>query len=138
VVVLALGGTSPPVPTLAAWTDAVPVIDVTLAATTVPKPVITGCAAAVGAVTVTWTAASTPTAPTYRAVVVETGQSLPVTASGSTRSARYATTQLGINTTQTIQITAALPTAPSWVSAPANQTVRTALLGLNPSCGATS
>lgn len=136
VVGLGVGGPSPR-PTAAAFTDAASVTGVSLAAYTVPKPVITNCSAAVGSVTVTWTAVTSP-ALTYKAVVAETGQTLTVNGSGSTRSAQYRTAQLNINATHTIQITAALPSASSWVSVPANQTVRIALLGLAPSCGATS
>jgi hypothetical protein len=62
---------------------------------------------------------------------------LTVTGTGNTRSARYPTAQLNLNGTQTIEITAALPSTPSWTSVPATQTVGIALLGL-PSCGASS
>ena len=136
VVGLALGGAPSPERTLAAWTDPVRLDSTTLAASTVPKPEITGCTGAVGSVTVTWSAVASPYPFTYRAVVTETGQVLTVTGTGGTRSARYPTAQLGINTTHTVAITAVLPTTPSWVSAPANQTVRIGLLGLAPACGA--
>ena len=142
VVGLAAGGTSAPQPTSAAWTDAVPINGISLAAYTVPKPVITNCTAtpqlAQSAVTVTWSAVSSPYALTYRAVVTQTGQVLTVTGTGSTRSARYPTAQLNLNGTQTIEITAALPSTPSWTSVPATQTIGIALLGLLPSCGASS
>jgi signal peptidase I len=142
VVGFAAGLAPTPQPTSAAWTDAVPIGGVSLAAYTVPKPVITNCTAtpalAQSAITVTWTAVSSPYALTYRAVVVQSGQVLTVTGTGSTRSARYPTAQLNLNGTQTIQITAALPGTPSWTSVPATQTVGIALLGLLPSCGASS
>jgi hypothetical protein len=83
-------------------------------------------------------AVSSPYALTYRAVVTQTGQVLTVTGSGSTRSACYPTAQLNLNGTQTIEITAALPSTPSWTSVPATQTIGIALLGLLPSCGASS
>jgi signal peptidase I len=139
VVGLAAAGAPRPEPTLAAFTDAVPVAGTSLTAYTVPKPVITDCSAALLNVTVTWTAVSTPYPLTYRAVVVETGQSLQVTGTGGTRSARYTTLGQGSSSaTQTIRITATPPSAPSWVSAPANQVVRPAVLGAVPSCGASS
>lgn len=126
-----------PEPTLAAFTDGVPVGGTAVTAYTVPKPVITGCSAAVGAVTVTWTAVSSPYALAYRAVVVESGQVLTVSSSGGTRSARYATVGQG-GTTQTIRVTAALPSTATWVSGPANQEIRISTVGLIPSCGTSS
>jgi signal peptidase I len=142
VVGLAAGGTSAPQPTSAAWTDAVPINGISQAAYTVPKPVITNCTATPqlgqSAVTVSWSAVSSPYALTYRAVVTQTGQVLTVTGTGNTRSARYPTARLNLNGTQTIEITAALPSAPSWTSVPATQTIGIALLGLLPSCGASS
>jgi hypothetical protein len=108
-----------------------------VAAYTVPKPVITGCSAGLFTVTVSWAAVSSPYALTYRAVVVETGQVLTVTGTGGTRSTQYATTiQTVAGATQTIRITAALPSASTWTSTPANQVVRLPLLGVGPSCGA--
>jgi len=131
VVGLAAGGTARPEPTLAAFTDAVPIGGTTVKAYTVPKPVITGCTTALATVTVTWTAVSSPSALTYRAVVAETGQALQVAANGSSRSAQYTTLGQGLGgTTQTIRITAALPSATTWVSAPATQEVRISTVGL--------
>jgi hypothetical protein len=46
--------------------------------------------------------------------------------------------QLTPGATQTIRITAALPSTPAWTSTPANQTIRLGLVGLIPSCGAVS
>ena len=81
---------------------------------------------------------SSPYALTYRAVVVETGQVLTVNGTGGTRNAKYTTTLQAVAGTQTIRITAALPSATTWTSTPANQTVRLGILGVAPSCGATS
>lgn len=126
-------------PTRAAFIDAVPISGTALGAYTVPKPVITACSAGLTTVTVSWTAVSSPYALTYRAVVVETGQVLTVTGTGGTRSASYTTTLQTVGgATQTIRITAALPSTPAWTSTPANQTVRLPLAGLGPSCGAAS
>jgi signal peptidase I len=134
---LAAAGAPRPAPTLAAFTDAVPIGGTTVAAYTVPKPMITGCSTSLLAVTVTWTAVSSPYALTYSAVVVETGQTLTVTGTGGTRSARYATPLQSVaGVTHTIRITAALPSASPWTSTPANQVVRLPLLGVGPSCGA--
>ena len=139
VVGLAAGGTARPEPTLAAFTDAVPIGGTTVKAYTVPKPVITGCSAGLFTVTVSWTAVSSPYALTYRAVVVETGQVLTVAGTGTTRSAQYATTiQTVAGATQTIRITSALASTPTWTSVPANQTVRLPLLGVGAACGAAS
>ena len=141
VVGLATAGAPRPEPTLAAFTDAVPVRSTTLTAYTVPKPVITDCSTTLlpPAVTVAFTAVSSPYALSYRAVVVETGQVLTVSGSGGTRTARYPTLGQGVaGGTQTIGITAAPPSASSWTSAPANQVVRFAVLGAAPSCGASS
>ena len=111
----------------------------TVTAYTVPKPVITDCSAFLLTVTVNWTAVSSPYALTYRAVVVETGQVLTVSGTGSTRSAQYTTTLQSVaGATQTIRITAALPSAATWTSAPANQVVRLGVLGSLPSCGTSS
>jgi len=134
---LVAAGAPRPEPTLAAFTDAVPVGGTSVTAYTVPKPVITGCSATIGAVTVTWTAVSSPYALTYRAVVVESGQVLQVTGTGGTRSAQYTTLGQG-GATQTIRITAAPPSAATWTSVPANQVVRISTVGLIPSCGTTS
>jgi len=134
---LAATGAARPAPTLAAFTDAVPVGGTTVTAYTVPKPVITGCSTSLLAVTVTWTAVSSPYALTYSAVVVETGQTLTVTGTGGTRSARYATPLQSVaGVTQTIRITAALPSASTWTSTPATQVVRLPLLGVGSACGA--
>jgi hypothetical protein len=139
VVGLAVGGVPGAQPTSAAWTDAVPVGGTTLTAYTVPKPVITSCSANLLTVTVNWTAVTSPYALTYRAVVVETGQVLTVSGTGTTRSASYLTTlQAVAGVTHTIQITAALPTASTWTSVAAKQTVKLGLLGLGPSCGTAS
>lgn len=129
----------PPEPTTAAWVDAVPITGASVTAYTVPKPVITGCSANLLGITVTWTGVSSPYALNYQAVVVETGTTLTVTASGTTRSARYTTALAGSSgATQTIQITAALPQASSWTSVPARQTVRLGILGAAPTCGTAS
>jgi signal peptidase I len=136
---LLVGGVPRPEPTLAAWTDAVPVSGTTLTAYTVPKPVITSCSANLFAVTVTWTAATSPYALTYQAVVAETGQALTVTANGTTRSTVYPTAlQTVAGATRTVQITAALANTPSWTSVAARQTVRFGLAGVAPTCGAAS
>jgi signal peptidase I len=136
---LAATGFPAPTPTLAAYTGSVPITGSTLAAYTVTKPVITNCTSGPVAVTVTWSAVSSPYALTYQAVVVESGRNLTVTGSGGTRSATYDTTldTLG-STARTIRITAALPSASSWTSIPSNQTVNLSVVGLVPSCGASS
>ena len=140
VVVVALVGFTPsPEPTTAAWTDAVPLTGTSVTAYTVPKPVITGCTADLLGITVRWTGVTSPYALNYQAVVAETGTSLPVSASGTTRTARYTTALAGsTGATQTIQITAVLPQASSWTSVPARQTVRLGLLGAAPTCGTAS
>jgi hypothetical protein len=135
---LAAAGAPRPAPTLAAFTDAVPVGGTTVKAYTVPKPVITDCSTAVRTVTVTFTAVSSPYPLTYSAAV-ENGSDLPVTGTGGTRTVRYTPPlQFTPGATQTIRITAALPSTPAWTSTPANQTIRLPLLGLIPSCGAAS
>ena len=135
---LAAGGATRPEPTLAAFTDAVPVGGTTVKAYTVPKPVITDCAIAVRTVTVTFTAVSSPYPLTYSAAV-ENGSDLPVTGTGGTRTVRYTPPlQFTPGATQTIRITAALPSTPAWTSTPANQTIRLGLVGLIPSCGTAS
>ena len=139
VVGLAVGGAPSPEPTAAAFTDSVPIGGTTLKAYTVPKPVITGCTRALATITVSWTAVSSPYALTYRATVVETEQNLQVNANGSSRSAQYNTLGQGTGgAIQNIRITAVLPAATTWVSAPANQEVRISTVGLIPSCGASS
>jgi hypothetical protein len=138
-VIGAVAGAPRPEPTLAAWTDAVPVTGTTLTAYTVPKPVITGCTANLLGVTVTFTAVTSPYALTYQAVVAETGQALTVSGTGTTRSAAYPTAlQTVAGATRTVQITAELPNASSWTSVAAKQTVKSGLAGLAPTCGTAS
>ncbi len=128
-----------PTPTLAAWTDAVPVTGTNLTAYTVPKPAITGCSVPLLSlsVTVSFSTVSTPYPLTYRATVVETGQELPVVGTGTIRTATYTTIRQAVLGTHRVRITAELPSTPSWTSTAADQTVLLPLLGLfYPTCGA--
>lgn len=135
---LAAGGAPVPEPTLAAWTDAVPVGGGPLSAYRVPKPVITGCSVALLTVPITWTAVSSPYPLTYRAVVVETAVELPVTGTGGTRTAIYPTVLQAVpGLEHTVRITAALPSGSPWTSVAAEQGIALPSLGTAPSCGPT-
>lgn len=133
-------------PAYALFTDTSAATSGSLTAYTVPKPVWVSCTVTGGLLsqktaTIVWNEVSSPIPLDYTATIVETGQSLTVTDNGATRQTQFSAGLLStvLNQTYNIRITARLP-APSthWTSAPLNQPVTIALLGVGMTCGTPS
>ncbi|MFT4188476.1 MAG: signal peptidase I [Aeromicrobium sp.] len=145
-VVASLAAAHSVTPTMAGFTDTSVLAAGSLTAGSVTKPAETSpkCAVSNGLVTKTlttyWTAATTPTTLTYTAVVRETGTSLTVTSSGTTRSAKVTNGLLDLTNllgaTLHIDVTATLP-GTNW-TATSTRTFTVAALTAYLACGAWS
>ncbi len=124
-------------PTAAAFTDTSTVPTGNFGTLTLPKPTISSCSISGGlgqkTATIVWPEVG---AWDYVAVLVETGQAMTVTDTGTSRQTQFSAGLLStiLNATYHVEVRSKL-IGSTWTSVPATQPVTIALLGLGMSCG---